>query len=123
MSRHLNEYNRPPTQYQFTTRKASWKRRIALLLLIVFAAAFLLLAVLLSLPSEPEGGAGATATAFAMTATAFAGMFLREGGTNTLTLPEVQATSTALFRELQTAQPLLSPSGSPEPVATFTPEP
>lgn len=131
MSRHLDEYNRPPNEYQMTTAKALRKRRIALLLLIVLVAAFLALAILISLPSEPQGGVQdytATATALSLTATAFAQKFMLDNGidpntTNVLTHPEVQATSTAMYQQMQTALPSLFPLETPEPVATLPPEP
>lgn len=112
----------PPSQYRSLQDKKSRRR----LLFWLIAAAFfvLLLAILFLFPEEPPdtAAADATATAFVATATAFAETFLatRDAAppVATLTLPEVEATSTRLFEQLRTEQPLLFP---PEPTAVPAP--
>ena len=103
-----------------TTPKAERKRMIFKLVAIPFAISAFLFALWLSQPPEPGSGVRyqETATAASAVATAFAETVTAAQTPETgLSLPEVEATSTALFRELQTAQPLLFPAVSvtPEP--------
>ena len=117
----------PRTQYHMTQRKAARKRAAFLLLALVIVAAFLAL-VFFFPESTPDDipALDATATAFAATATAFAETFLATAQpASTLTLSDVEATSTRLFEQLRTAQPLLFPDGQPAlGTATFgTPTP
>ena len=118
----------PRTQYHLAQRRAARKRAAFLLLALVVIAAFV--ALILFFPEDaPEDipALDATATAFALTATAFAETFLSTAQpASTLTLSDVEATSTRLFEQLRTAQPLLFPDGQPAlgtpTIGTPTPE-
>lgn len=114
----------PQTQYHFAQRRAARKRALFWLLALVLAAAFL--ALVFFFPEDaPDDilALDATATAFALTATAFAETFLATvPPASTLTLSDVEATSTRLFEQLQTAQPLLFPEAQPV-LVTATPAP
>lgn len=118
----------PPQIYRATTPRTARKRASALLILLFTVLALLFLAFLIWLAVRPqtriEGPVGLeeTATAFALTATAFAALIdVERTPSAPLSLPEVEATSTALIQALQTAQPLLFPT--PEPGRANTPEP
>lgn len=118
-----------PQVYRATTSRTARKQAgvVLILALTVLALLFLVFLIWLSVRPQPRieqaTGLEETATAFAQTATAFAAIIDMERTPSApLSLPEVEATSTAIIQALQTAQPLLFPT--PEPGAiTATPEP
>ena len=114
----------PQTQYLMSQRRAARRRIVFWLLALVVFLAFLAL-VFLFPENTPDDipALDATATAFALTATAFAETFLATAPpVSTLTLADVEATSTRFFEQLQTAQPLLFPKEQPS-LVTATPAP
>lgn len=114
----------PSTQYHYVQRRAARKRVLFWLLAVVVILSFLALAFLFPEEAPDDIPAlDATATAFAFTATAFAETFLATvPAASTLTLSDVEATSTRIFEQLRTAQPLLFPEAQPS-LVTATPAP